>query len=71
LSNGLYYASCRLQLEIVRKNPEIEVARKFEPDLQAFLSKAGGNRSGEPCGEDVAKALSSAVSLKYDLYTIP
>jgi hypothetical protein len=49
LSNELYYASCRLQLEIVRRNPEIEVARKFEPDLQAFLSKAGGSRSGEPC----------------------
>ncbi|MDR1540654.1 MAG: hypothetical protein LBU32_22155 [Clostridiales bacterium] len=49
LSNELYYARYRLQLEIVRKNPEIEVVRKFEPDLQAFLSKACGSRSGEPC----------------------
>ncbi|MDR1540842.1 MAG: hypothetical protein LBU32_23130 [Clostridiales bacterium] len=43
--------SCRLQLEIVRRNSEIEAAGKFEPDLPAFLSKAGGSRSGELAGE--------------------
>ncbi|MDR1541979.1 MAG: hypothetical protein LBU32_29155 [Clostridiales bacterium] len=49
LPNGLCYACCRLQLEIIRRNPKIEAAGKFEPDLQASLSKAGGSRSGEPC----------------------